>query len=201
MRYLTIPGLSSSGPNHWQTLWEQASDDCSRVELSDYDDPKPLTWSAELGRAVAVEQEPVVLVAHSLGCIAVASWASWARFAGERAHKVSGALLVAPADVERDGADERVRRFAPIPLVPLPFPTIVVASRNDPCASFQRSREMGVAWAARFHDAGPIGHINAASQLGAWPAGQALVAELIQDASAWYNRIGRSRLPRADVRR
>ena len=94
--------------------------------------------------------------------------------------RIVGALLVAPPDVEREDADPRLRRFAPIPMRAMPFQTIV-ASRNDPYASFDRSREMAHAWSARLHDAGDAGHLNAASGLGCWQDGQRLVAELATD--------------------
>lgn len=77
-------------------------------------------------RAAADAPGPVVLVSHSLGCTTVA------RFAAERpSPNVTGALLVAPSDVEAPTAPPEVRCFAPIPLAPLPFRSVVVASTND----------------------------------------------------------------------
>jgi len=175
MSCLIIPGLRSSGPDHWQSLWERERGDCRRVELGDWDDPTRFGWIAGVARAV--EQAPgfPIIVAHSLGCLAVA-W--WAGLAGRAAAKVTGALLVAPPDPERAGADPRVARFGPVPRQPLPFPAIVVASRNDPYAAFDRSRAMADSWSAAFHDAGAAGHLNAESGLGCWDFGQSLVADL-----------------------
>ena len=185
MTCLIIPGLGSSGPDHWQSRWEQERSDCRRAELGDWDDPTLVAWIAGVGRAVERAEGAPVLVAHSLGCLAVAWWAS---IAGDRAAKVTGALLVAPPDPERDGADPRLQRFAPVPRRAMPFPTIVVASRNDPYASVQRSREMAASWSARFHDAAEAGHINAASGLGSWEEGQSLVAELVVGAASPWRR-------------
>ena len=185
MTCLVVPGLNSSGPEHWQTHWERERGDCRRVELGDWDDPSLVGWIAGLSRAIAHAEGFPVLVAHSLGCLAVVWWAS---IAGDLAAKITGALLVAPPDPERDDADARLQRFAPVPRRAMPFPTIVVASRNDPYASFQRSREMAAGWSAGFHDAGETGHINAASDLGSWSEGQDLVAELISGASSPWRR-------------
>ncbi len=185
MTCLIIPGLGSSGPDHWQTRWEQERADCRRVALGDWDDPTPVGWVTALSRAVDRAEDAPVLVAHSLGCLAVA-W--WSRVAMDQAARVAGALLVAPPDVERDGVDPRLRRFAPLPRRALPFPAILVASRNDPYAALPRSRDMAAAWSADFHDAGEAGHINAASGLGSWDAGQDLVARLVRKAGSRWAR-------------
>ena len=188
MTCLIVPGLSSSGPGHWQSRWQRERSDCRRVELGGWEDPTLVGWIAGVGRAVERADGFPVIVAHSLGCLAVAWWAS---IAGDLAAKVTGALLVAPPDVERDGADARLQRFAPVPRRAMPFPTIVVASRNDPYASFQRSREMAAGWTARLQDAGEAGHINDESGLGSWEQGQRLVGELIAEASSPWRRPSR----------
>ncbi|MET0373215.1 MAG: alpha/beta hydrolase [Rhizorhabdus sp.] len=185
MSCLIIPGLHSSGPDHWQSRWLRERDDCRWVELGDWADPTRLGWVAALDRAVARADGCPVLVAHSLGCLAVA-W--WATSAGERAAKVAGALLVAPPDTDRIGADPRLQRFAPAPRHSLPFPAIVAASRSDPYASFERSRQMARAWSARFHDAGDAGHLNASSGLGSWDEGQGLLDEVIAGATSRWQR-------------
>ena len=91
--------------------------------------------------------------------------------------RIRGALLVAPPDVERQDGDPRVIRFSPVRRQ-LPFPSLLVASRDDPWASFARSRRMAADWGAELVDVGALGHINAASGLGAWEAGQALSERL-----------------------
>jgi predicted alpha/beta hydrolase family esterase len=185
MTCLIIPGLGSSGPDHWQTRWERERPDCRRVPLGDWDDPTPVGWIAALSTAIERVEGFPILVAHSLGCLAVA-W--WSRIAGEQAARVTGALLVAPPDVERDGVDPRLGRFAPLPRRALPFPAILVASRDDPYADVARSRDMAAAWSADFHDAGAAGHINGASGLGSWDQGQALVGRLAREADTRWAR-------------
>jgi predicted alpha/beta hydrolase family esterase/diadenosine tetraphosphate (Ap4A) HIT family hydrolase len=176
-RALIVPGLFGSGPEHWQTQWEALDARCVRVQQEDWDHPDLAAWCAALERAVAAQPEPVILVAHSLGCVLVAHWAQRGSTLGVR-----GALLVAPADVE-SSADlpelALVRGFCPIPTAQLPFPSIVAASRNDPYASVQRAAELARRWGARLVDLGDVGHVNADSKLGTWPVGRELLRELL----------------------
>ena len=169
-----IPGLNGSGPSHWQTRWEQQRTDCVRVRQRDWNDPDPDEWTGALHRAVRAADTPLVLVAHSLGCLLVDHAA---RHFGDWGGQVRAALLVAPCDPERPGAPAAVTRFA-APVQPLPFRTIVVASRDDPYASLERSRCFAERWGSSFVDAGELGHINADSDLGDWPFGQVLLEEL-----------------------
>ena len=133
---LTVPGLGGSGPAHWQSIWERERHDCERIELGCWDEPIRNVWVGRIDQAVRASEAPPILVAHSLGCLAVV-W--WAHLIGKAAAgAVKGALLVAPPDVDRAGVDRRLAGFAPTPKHILPFPCIVAASRDDPYASFER---------------------------------------------------------------
>ena len=68
--------------------------------------------------------------------------------------------------------------FAPIPRARLPFPSIVVASRDDPFSEFARAQALAEAWGSRLVDAGEQGHMNADAGLGPWPAGERLLQAL-----------------------
>ncbi|MEP9402821.1 RBBP9/YdeN family alpha/beta hydrolase [Sphingomonas silueang] len=174
---LTVPGLNGSGPSHWQTLWEQSRPDTARVELGLWSRPLRNAWVTKLDQAIRQAQAPVVLAAHSLGCLAVA-W--WAQLSGQPyGWPVAGALLVAPADVDRAGAPIELQGFAPAPRIPLPFPSIVVASTDDPWVSIERAHSMAVDWGSHFVDAGAQGHLNAASGIGWWEEGQELLDRVI----------------------
>lgn len=177
-RVLIVPGLHGSGPEHWQSKWEALDARCTRVELPGWDTPQLSAWLAALDQAVKSQPEPVVLVAHSLGCMLVAHWARQTD-----SQNVLGALLVAPADVESpQHTPVCARGFAPIPLKQLPFPSIVVASRNDSYADFERTVLWAEQWGAQLVDVGEAGHINSESNLGCWPKGRALLSELVRGA-------------------
>ena len=106
---LTLPGWQNSGPGHWQTLWEQQYG-YQRVEQHDWARPLRGDWTARLEDVVLDAGGPVVLVAHSLGCILVAWWAAHSA----NAHRVHAALLVAPGDVERADVRAQLPGWAPI---------------------------------------------------------------------------------------
>ncbi|HZY17397.1 MAG TPA: alpha/beta fold hydrolase [Ramlibacter sp.] len=171
---LVLPGWQNSGPTHWQTLWEQRHG-YRRVEQHDWMRPLRGDWIARLEDVVLGCDEPPVLVAHSLGCILVAAWAGVSR----NAQRVKAALLVAPGDVERVEIREQLPSWVPIPLAPLPFRSVLLASRNDPYCSFERARGFAQAWGSQCIDHGDSGHINADAGLGSWPEGHVLLQDLM----------------------
>jgi uncharacterized protein len=173
-RVLILPGLGDSGPQHWQTLWQRSDPRMRRVEQHDWQAPRLDAWCETLERAVGASAEPTFLVAHSLGCALVAHWS-----ARTRTRCVRGALLVAPADVESPRhTPDCARNFAPLPRDSLGFPSVLVASRDDPYMSFARARALASAWGAQLVDAGARGHLNAESGLGTWPEGFSLLRGL-----------------------
>lgn len=175
---LTVPGLNGSGPTHWQSLWESSRPDTQRVELGMWQSPRRNAWVTKLDQAIRAARAPVILAAHSLGCLAVA-W--WAQLAGQPyGWPVAGALLVAPADVDRPDLPPELVDFRPSPKIVLPFPSIVVASSDDVWVSLQHARDLASYWGSHFVDAGSLGHINAASGVGWWDEGQALLDRVIR---------------------
>ena len=173
---LVLPGWDGSGPKHWQTLWEQRHG-YRRVEQHDWVRPLRGDWVARLEDVVLSCDEPAVLVAHSLGCILAAAWAAHS----PNAQRVKAALLVAPGDVERPEVREQLPSWTPIELQSLPFPSVLLASRDDPFCAFERARLFAHAWKSQFMDYGDCGHINADSGLASWPEGHVLLQDLMKD--------------------
>lgn len=170
---LMVPGLWNSGPEHWHTLWEADNPSFARVHQHEWDAPERREWVRQLDDAVRRAGRGVVLAAHSLGCATVVHWA------GLPGRTVRGALLVAPADVDGAGFPLEARGFANMPLKPLPFPSILVASADDPYLSMERARLFAESWGSRLVEVGALGHLNSASGLGAWPEGRTLLNELL----------------------
>ena len=169
---LTLAGLWNSGPQHWQTHWEHKHPGWHRVQHRDWNNPDRHEWVTELDAAIADCQGPPLLVAHSLACVMVAQWA---RSGSEL--NIAGAFLVAPSDVEAPSYPVDVNGFAPMPLEPMPFPSIVVTSSNDEYVSVERARQFAQAWGSRLVEIGPAGHINGDSGYGEWPEGEKLLLE------------------------
>lgn len=169
MHTLIIPGWRNSGAGHWQTLWEAQLPDISRVQQDDWVHPTRSAWVEAVSRAVLAQPEPVLLIAHSLGCVVVSHLPEAVQA------RVHAALLVAPADPERRAA---LCDFAPVPYQRLPFPSIVVASTNDPFCPVRRAGAFARSWGSIFVRLTDAGHINVESGFGDWPGGLALLQGL-----------------------
>jgi predicted alpha/beta hydrolase family esterase len=174
-RVLILPGLYNSGPGHWQSLWEKENPDFKRVLQREWESPDRAEWVAALHQEISSSPLPATLVAHSSACALVAHWSS------VHSGPVRGALLVAPSDPEAESYPKGPTGFSPMPLTRLPFRTIVVTSTNDEFVTPERGRYFAERWGARIEFIGPAGHINSASGLGRWPAGFALLQELMQN--------------------
>lgn len=172
---LTLPGWHNSGEHHWQTHWEQAIPGIRRIQHANWDSPTYTEWSETLSETVAASERPVVLVAHSLGTSVATRWAIETGGKG-----VAAAFLAATTDRDRwESEPGEPQGFGPMLLEPLPFPSIVVASTDDPRCTFERSRLFADAWGSAFIDAGRLGHIGSVSRLGLWPEGLLWLGSLI----------------------
>ena len=168
---LIVPGLKGSGADHWQTWMERSVAGSVRVIQRDWSDAYLPHWSARVRRELNRVPGQVFIVAHSFGCLAAAQATfDW----GER---VSGAMLVAPADPDKFGAS------AFLPERPLGVPAVLVASTNDPWMSFRRAVEWAEVWGAELINLGAVGHINPASGFGPWPEGLAILQRLRREAN------------------
>jgi uncharacterized protein len=167
-----VPGLGDSGPLHWQSLWEQKFS-FSRIIQRDWDTPVCDEWIRVIDETIgSYDPSTVLLVGHSLACSTIAYWAQKYRI------KIKGALLVAPSDTEADTYPAGTTGFAPIPLIKLPFPSVVVASENDYYVSSDRSKQLATAWGSEWVNIGAAGHINVATGFGNWEEGLELLRKL-----------------------
>lgn len=176
---LIVPGLRDHVTDHWQTLLA--------AKLSKVHSVPPLaedrlSCSARVNaieQCVRVIEGPIIIVAHSAGAMMVAHWAL------HSTHSIQGALLATPADMETpmpDGyptvAQLDAHGWLPIPRNPLPFPSILAASGNDPLLRPDRAQAFALAWGSRFIDLGEVGHLNPASGYGQWYRAESLIQEL-----------------------
>ena len=65
--------------------------------------------------------------------------------------------------------------FQQTPAKPLSFPSLLIASTDDPYGSLDHARRLSLEWQSRLVVAGALGHINESSHLGDWPQGRALL--------------------------
>jgi predicted alpha/beta hydrolase family esterase len=176
---LVVPGWQNSGPEHWQSQWQAQQPDWQRVMQRDWLTPQLADWVAALDAAIVAATQPVLLVAHSLGCVTVAHWAQ-----AQPGHtgKVAAAWLVAPADTERADAPAAVASFAPLPRQPLPFASQIIASDNDPYCSAARAQQLAADWGSACQVLPQAGHINTDAGFGPWPEGLSALARWLTPA-------------------
>ena len=167
---IIVPGWRDSGPGHWQSLWADSLPGARRTHQDNWVTPNRNVWVASLARQILEVDGPVVIAAHSLGCIATS------HLPAEAAQRIQGALLVAPADPERRGV---LADFAPVPYQALPYRSILVASSNDPYCPARTAGAYARAWGSEFVRLQNAGHINLESGFGAWPLGLALLQSLV----------------------
>src|SRR5256885_6924499 len=173
-RHTRLQGDWSSDVCSSDLLWAQQLPHAERVEQDDWLVPHRDPWVAALEQLVLSRPEPVVLAAHSLGCITAA------HLGPEASARVRGALLVAPADPERRA---QLADFAPVPYAPLPYRSVLVASSNDPYCPIRRAGAYARAWGSEFVRLQNAGHINVESGFGDWPLCLALLQSLMQGDS------------------
>lgn len=169
---LIVPGLHGSGPTHWQSWFEQQLPGARRVVQDDWERPCLSDWAKRVGEIVDSEPEPVWIVAHSFGCLASVT----AAFV--RPERIRGALLVAPAD------PQRFHEPAALLEERLAFPSLVVASTNDPWVRADVAAHWAGQWGSEHLNIGPAGHINVDAGFGPWPQGLELFNQLRQRATA-----------------
>ena len=167
---LIVPGWRDSGPGHWQSLWADNLPGAQRTQQDDWVAPSRSAWVGSLARQILEIEGPVVIAAHSLGCIATT------HLPAEAVARIQGALLVAPADPERRSV---LADFAPVPYQPLPYRSVLVASSNDPYCPVRTAGAYARAWGSEFVRLQNAGHINVESGFGEWPLGLALLQSLV----------------------
>ncbi|RZS53334.1 hypothetical protein EV685_2962 [Sphaerotilus mobilis] len=172
-RVLVLPGWLNSDAAHWQSRWI-ARHGYQRVEQDDWTWPRRGDWMARLDEVLLATREPVVLVAHSLGCQLVAAWAEHSRLTD----RVRAALMVAPPDTEREDMPPQLHNWRPVRRGRLPFAALAVVSTDDPYCSVDRAAAFCADWGAPVHRAGPRGHLNGESGLGDWDDGHDLLRAL-----------------------
>lgn len=173
---LLIPDLGNTGPGHWQRRWEQKMRTSQWVEQNNWKAPLRDTWVDTVEQAVLHATRPVVLVGHSLGVITIVHAAQKLTDT-----KVCGAFLVTPLDIDENReVPRKALPFANVPTAPLPFPSILVASDNDPYCTTERAGDMANAWGSEFHAAQESGRFDLESGHGPWPDGMMMFMRLMQ---------------------
>jgi len=168
---LIVPGLRNSDEQHWQTLWQSQLPNSKRVQLDNWNTPDLDKWKAGIRAELNKMDKSAVIIAHSFGTLASAS------IAAEFPDKIAALFLVAPADPDKFNIAAR------LPQTPLPAPTKIIASSNDPWLSDSKAAYLALQWGADFLRLRNLGHINSESNLGFWPEGINQLQQLLRSAN------------------
>jgi predicted alpha/beta hydrolase family esterase len=166
-----LPGIGNSGEFHWQSRWESADPAIRRFAPANWDEPDLPDWIAALDEAVRAAETPPLLVAHSLACLLVAHWQEVSDL------PVKGAMLVAVPDPASAAFPPQAAGFAAVPDPRFRFPSLIVASTDDPYGSLTHAERRAGQWGSKLKVIGAAGHINGQSGLGDWPQGLALLKD------------------------
>ncbi|HSW22411.1 MAG TPA: alpha/beta fold hydrolase [Burkholderiaceae bacterium] len=186
---LIVPGLRDHVDAHWQTLLaldlEAQRRKVRSVPPMGRNDLDCTARVAAIERAARAIDGPIVLVAHSGGCVMVAHWAQ------QTQRPVHGALLATPPDFERPMPDGyptidalAAAGWLPVPRQRLPFPSVAAASRDDPLGTYERVEQLAHDWGSQVVDLGCVGHLNPASGYGRWSRAEQLIDELCARSAA-----------------
>ena len=175
---LVIPGLRNSGHAHWQSWLQGQYRGAARVHQADWARPDLQAWSRQI--ACTIESAPAsttwVAVAHSFGCLALASYLKDLNpTLSSSGGGIRSALLVAPADPVKFSVEDVLSTPG------LGLPATVIGSEDDPWMPLANARHWADQWGARFLNLGPVGHINTESGFGPWPLARVHVDQMIRD--------------------
>ena len=138
---LMIPGPGNDDPDHWLARWQTRLSTARLVADAEWNRHGPADPAGVALAAIEAADKPVVLVAHSTGVLPAILAARLA------ARPIAGGFFVSPPQLEGNGAMARkLRKLGAYPRDPLSFPSMVVASRNDPHGSYDHAGDLANAW-------------------------------------------------------
>jgi len=175
---LVLPGLGGGTEEHWYARWQAGLKTAEWVPMDDWANPTREAYAPAVAAAVAAAPLPVVLVCHGYGAMAAVHAAP-----SLAAGKVRGAFLAAVPDVEALGGAV-AESFRPVPRDPLPFPSLLLASRDDPHCDFEVAADLAGAWGSRMVDLRESGNVDPDSGHGPWPEGLMTFGKFLQQLNA-----------------
>lgn len=170
---VNVPGYTNAGPAHWQTLLENKFVNFKRVLQQDWLNPVREEWIQGIENTISKIDGEVVLVGHSCGAVAIAQWALACNTS-----KVKGALLVSPADIDRQSAIAPIQVQRPLPKALLPFTTKLIYSDNDEHSSASSSEIMGKNWGSELILVKGASHFHTEAGFGDWPQAERWIEQL-----------------------
>jgi uncharacterized protein len=171
---LIVPRRGGANEGDWSSRWRAKLSTARFAGPADPHERSPEIWSEAIAAAARETVRPILFVGHGDGAAAIVHAAPSLTGADVR-----GAVLVAPPD---PAALERLGGGWPVHRRRLPWPSLVVASQNDPEGAFVSVSALAADWGAELIDAGLAGQIDEASGHGPWPEGLMRLAGFLRKA-------------------
>ena len=178
---LIVPRRGGAREGDWSSRWRAKLSTARFAGPPDPAESDPGIWAKAIAAAAAEAARPILFVGHGEGAAAIVHSAPTLSSAD-----IGGAFLVAPPDsvsLERLGGGWTVSRRR------LPWPSVVVASQNDPDGAFGAISALAAEWGAELIDAGLAGRIDEASGHGPWPEGLMRLAGFLRSLGATPSRL------------
>jgi uncharacterized protein len=137
---LIVPRLGVTSEGDWASRWLAKLSTARLIAPADGRATPREAWTDAIADGARAATRPVLLVGHGLGAAAIVT----AAFALGHAD-VRGAFLVAPPD--EAGLERIAGPGWPLPRASLPWPAVVVASRNDPGSAYDAVAALAAEWA------------------------------------------------------
>lgn len=176
--YLFLAGYGNSTGDHWQAKWFRQFPNSVWVEQKSWEYPVCEDWVAELDKTLTKINHPVVVIAHSLGCLTFVEWAR--QHSKICAEKISGAFLVAAPDADAETFPKDIQGYQSSSFESLPVKSLMIASSNDPYVSVERTGFFAKQWGSELMWIGEKGHINSGAGFGDWLEGEKYLRELLE---------------------
>ncbi len=177
--YVFLPGFGNSIGEHWQNQWFKKLPNSYWLEQEHWNEPECTAWVACLQSCVQNINEPIIFISHSLGCLTVVEWVEHDKSENHTQNiaKISGAFMVAVPDPLNSNVPPSIRGYSKYPLTPLPFPSKMIASTNDPYCNVRRTEFFAKNWGSELEFIGAQGHINTSAGFGEWNEGLAILQQ------------------------
>jgi uncharacterized protein len=176
--YVFLAGYGNSIGDHWQAKWFRQLPNSVWVEQKSWDYPVCEEWVIELDKSLIKINQPVVIIAHSLGCLTFIEWAGQNR--ETCAEKITGAFLVAVPDADATNFPKDIKGYQFSSFEKLPVKSLMIASSNDPYASVDRTEFIAKQLGSELIWIGEKGHINLSAGFGDWLQGEKFLREFLE---------------------
>jgi predicted alpha/beta hydrolase family esterase len=172
---LFLPDTPSVPLDHWQHRWQQKLSTGRSVVPHAHHAPERASWVETVAEAVNAAERPVVLIGHGRGIFAAIAALP------HITQRIAGGFFAAPYDLDAETAPVSSPHGWPAHIRSrLPFPAMLVGSRNDPACTYEAAEKLAAGWGALMLDAGEAGHIDSESGYGPWPEGSMAFAKFLQ---------------------